>query len=202
MYKRRGEILSLGHCNLQDSIYQVSIYIDTCIYIFVLYLHICVSLCSIFCQCSNLVPTKLSFTKFFKAMGVVSCHSCYPSTKLSYGTQASTHSECGMFSHFQSNVPLAYWTDCVLTIVYLINRTPSRLLSNKTPFELLWNKKTSLSHIRSFGCLCYSLKNFCLTFSPLAIRAVFLGYPLGYKGYKVLDLSTNVVFISRDVIFS
>ena len=26
MYKRRGEILSLGHCNLQDSIYQVSPY--------------------------------------------------------------------------------------------------------------------------------------------------------------------------------
>ena len=26
MYKRRGEILSLGHCNLQDSIYQVSLY--------------------------------------------------------------------------------------------------------------------------------------------------------------------------------
>ena len=26
MYKGRGEILSLGHCNLQDSIYQVSLY--------------------------------------------------------------------------------------------------------------------------------------------------------------------------------
>ena len=167
---------------------------------------------------NSFLSSKLNSTPPLKQFGLImpqSYHSlsslkqwvlflvtCYPSTKLSYGTQASTHSECGMFSHFQSNVPLAYWTDCVLTIVYLINRTPSRLLSNKTPFELLWNKKTSLSHIRSFGCLCYSLKNFCLTFSPLAIRAVFLGYPLGYKGYKVLDLSTNVVFISRDVIFS
>ena len=30
---------------------------------------------------------------------------------------------------------------------------------------------------------------------------VFLGYPLGYKSYKVLDLSINVAFIPRDVAF-
>ena len=28
-----------------------------------------------------------------------------------------------------------------------------------------------------------------------------MGYPPGYKGYKLLDLSTNAIFISRDVIF-
>lgn len=29
----------------------------------------------------------------------------------------------------------------------------------------------------------------------------FTGYPPGYKGYKLLDLQTYEVFISRDVVF-
>lgn len=37
--------------------------------------------------------------------------------------------------------------------------------------------------------------------SPRAKPSVFLGYLHGYKGYKVLDLETNVVSISRNVIF-
>lgn len=30
---------------------------------------------------------------------------------------------------------------------------------------------------------------------------MFLGYPFGIKGYKLLNLSTNTVFVSRDVVF-
>ncbi|OIT18877.1 hypothetical protein A4A49_56392, partial [Nicotiana attenuata] len=38
-------------------------------------------------------------------------------------------------------------------------------------------------------------------FSARAVTAVFLGYSLTQKGYKLFDLTNRVVFVSRDVIF-
>lgn len=57
---------------------------------------------------------------------------------------------------FQSNVPLVYQSDCVLTAVFLINRTPSTLLGNLSPYELLLQKPPYYKFLRSFGCLYYA----------------------------------------------
>lgn len=104
---------------------------------------------------------------------------------------------------FHSHIPLVYWDECIMSAVFLINRLPSHVLKNKSPFQILMNKIPDYHSLRSFGCLCYkstSLKGRS-NFDPREKACIFLRYPTGYKGYRLLDLETNSISTSRHVIF-
>ena len=155
--------------------------------------------------CSNNAP-ELSFSDFFCKDQVISVHPCIDTSQQNSMVERKHQHILNVARtlHFQSHIPLRHWGDCILTSIYLINRMSSPILTNKTPFELLWNKKPSCNHHREFGCLCYvfTLLRHCIKFSSPSMQAVFLGCPVRYKRYKLFDLATNTTFISKDVVFS
>lgn len=103
---------------------------------------------------------------------------------------------------FQASFPIKYWGDCVLAPVYLVNRTPTPLLSNKTPYETLYGQPSSYSHLKVLDCLCYvSILPRVDKFAPRASACVFLGYAPTQKGYKIQNLCTHKIFVSRDIHF-
>lgn len=57
---------------------------------------------------------------------------------------------------FQSWVPIQFWSECVRIVPFLINKTPSHLLGNKTTYELLHKKVIDFSQLRVFSCLAFA----------------------------------------------
>ena len=92
-----------------------------------------------------------------------------------------------------------FWGEAATTAVYLINRSPSTAINLKTPEELWVGRPPSLKHLRVFGCACYAHQSEG-KLEPRALKGVFLGYPLGVKGYRLWlrDQKGFKVIISRD----
>ncbi|KAG7597976.1 Retrotransposon Copia-like N-terminal [Arabidopsis suecica] len=148
---------------------------------------------------------ELQFTELYRSKGIQSYHSC-PETPEQNSVVERKHQHILNVARslmFQAHLPLEHWGDCVLTAVFLINRLPTPLLKNKSPFQVLTNKKPEYKGLRVLGCLCYSSTSSKTRhkFQPRAKACLFLGYPAGYKGYKLLDLETHTIHISRNVVF-
>lgn len=93
--------------------------------------------------------------------------------------------------------------ECVLHVFYLINRIPSTIINNKTPFELLFKYVPTYTHLKIFVCLRF-VSNLSLNrskFDSKALKCVFLEYPSHIKEYKVLYLQFQKLYISRDIDF-
>lgn len=104
---------------------------------------------------------------------------------------------------FQASLPIKFWGEAILTSAYLINRTPSAVLNNQSPHEVLHATTPSFDQLKVFGCLCYMHHRARDKdkFSARSRRCIFVGYPYNQKGWKVYDLDKKEFLISRDVIF-
>ncbi|XP_074299664.1 uncharacterized protein LOC141630814 [Silene latifolia] len=104
---------------------------------------------------------------------------------------------------FQANLNKSFWGESILTAVFLINRTSSPLIDNKTPYECLYGLSPSYANLRVFGCLAFAHNQNARgdNFEKRGRKCIFVGYPSDKKGWKLFDLETESYFISRDVIF-
>lgn len=111
--------------------------------------------------------------------------------------------EMGLTKIFHANMPLSLWVDVFLTTVYLINRLPSSILNNESPYYKLYNRHPDYRGLRVLGCQCFpSLRHQGSSkFDKKTYPCVFIGYSSIHKGFRCLEPKTKRVYISRHMVF-
>ncbi|KAJ0788607.1 putative RNA-directed DNA polymerase [Helianthus annuus] len=145
-------------------------------------------------------------TNLCRNLGIIHRRSC-PHTSEQNGFVERRHRhvvETGLTLLAQSSLPQRFWNFAFETAVYLINRLPSRVSSNKSPFEHVFKRKPDYSFLRVFGCQSfpylrpYNRHKIEFRSTP----CVFLGYSPTHHGYRCLDPSTDRIYIARHVRFN
>ncbi len=92
----------------------------------------------------------------------------------------------------------------IKTMNYLNNQISKKKLAWKTSFETLIEKKSKLSHLQSYECRVYLLKNFISRKKTLKSR-FFIEYLMRYDSiniFRIWILSRMRVIRTRNVIFN
>ena len=90
------------------------------------------------------------------------------------------------------------------TVVFILNRAPTKALKGVMPFEASYGRKPSVSFLWTFGCIGHVRKT-KPNLTKLEYRStpmVFLRYAEGTKAYRLYDPRGDKVLVSHNVVFN
>jgi hypothetical protein len=98
---------------------------------------------------------------------------------------------------------LKYWAEAINYANYIVNRTPTKALTNITPEEAWTKIKPNVSHIHVFGSIAWAHipDEKRKTLQRKSEKCIFVGYSKDVKGYRLLQPHCNEIIIRRDVKF-
>ena len=149
--------------------------------------------------------TEFFMNQFFNSKGILHQTTC-TETPQQNGRVERKHQHLLNVARallFQSKLPKIFWSYAVLHATYLINRIPTPLLNNQSPYEILFSTQPDFHDLKPFGCLCYAstLQSGRQKFDTRARKCIFLSFKPGIKGYVLLDMHSREVTISHNVVF-
>ncbi|GJW34939.1 integrase, catalytic region, zinc finger, CCHC-type containing protein [Tanacetum coccineum] len=102
-----------------------------------------------------------------------------------------------------SKASLFLWAEAINTACYTQNRSLKRLRYNKTPYELMQDKKPDSSFFHVFGSLCYPTNdNEDLgKFDVKVDIRIFVGYAPAKKAFRIYNRMTRIITETIHVTF-
>jgi hypothetical protein len=87
-------------------------------------------------------------------------------------------------------------------VVYILNRSPTKALNDRTAYEVWHGCKPAVSHLWVFSCLAFAKElDHIGKLDDMSTPGVFIGYAEGSKAYHILDPGTQHVRTTCDVVF-
>nr|GFA91399.1 retrovirus-related Pol polyprotein from transposon TNT 1-94 [Tanacetum cinerariifolium] len=102
-----------------------------------------------------------------------------------------------------SRAPLFLWAEAIATVCFTQNRSIIHRRFNKTPYELINDRKPDISFLYVFGALCY-LKNDREDIGKLGAKGdigFFIGYFANSCAYRVYNRQTKQIMETMNVSF-
>ena len=95
-----------------------------------------------------------------------------------------------MRAMLHASLPNSMWAEAFNTMTYVNNRTPTKALGSRTPFEALYGVKPDVSHVRAFNTswAIVELTERLRKLDDRATMCFFVGYKYEGGGYRVSDL--------------
>ncbi|GJS28741.1 retrovirus-related pol polyprotein from transposon TNT 1-94 [Tanacetum coccineum] len=110
---------------------------------------------------------------------------------------------CGPMRVASIKAPLFLWAEAINTACYTQNRCLIRHHYNKTPYELMQDKKLDLSFLHVFGSLYYPKNNNedLGKFDAKAGIGIFVGYAPAKKAFRIYNRKTQKIIETIHVTF-
>jgi transposase InsO family protein len=102
-----------------------------------------------------------------------------------------------------AKLPPSLWAESVRAAAYLKNRTHTRTLQDKTPYEMWFGVRPDITHLRELGCRAWvHITGENPKIYNRSIECVLIGYSETSKAYRCLDRSTGKIHVTRNVVFA
>ncbi|GJZ11006.1 retrovirus-related pol polyprotein from transposon TNT 1-94 [Tanacetum coccineum] len=102
-----------------------------------------------------------------------------------------------------SKALLNLWAKAIMTACYTQNRSLIRRRHNKTPYELIHDRKPEFTYFHVFGALCYPTNDYedLGKLKPKADTGIFVGYALTKKACRIYNRRTRLIMETIHVEF-
>ncbi|CDO76235.1 hypothetical protein BN946_scf184644.g9 [Trametes cinnabarina] len=100
-----------------------------------------------------------------------------------------------------ARLPQMLWGEAALHAVYLKNRTATRSLEGRTPYEAFWGKKPNLAHLHVWGCRVWVHSPGGSKLSPRADDARWVGFDTESDAHRIYWPKRRSVTVERSIFF-
>nr|GEY77700.1 zinc finger, CCHC-type [Tanacetum cinerariifolium] len=102
-----------------------------------------------------------------------------------------------------SRAPFPKKAEAVRHAIHILNSILTKALEDITPYEAIKRRKPNLENLRVFGCIAYAKvpSQHLTKLDDRGTRIVYLGNEQGSKAYRLFDLTTQRICVSRNMKF-